>query len=414
MGEIGYRPQVNMMTSPIELLDSIGIDSFKNDTERYAAKEAARRLLARIETPFERIWALAFENPVLIAGLQLCQDLGVWAKWTEAASKGEDGRIQTLDSLLGFCNTPVEPNLLYRFLNHMAALNVLEEIGPNTWKPTAFSLVIGDGVSYIDQGVRCGLDHTIPCGVNLAKFLKKNGYHEPLDKDKFDNYRALFGDDFFAFCQKNPGAGGSFIGLMTALRNHKMVWTDVYDTRRLLERANLEGDGKTPLFVDIGGAHGLDTQHLISRHPEEIPKDVLFVEDLPKVVSTHAHEELDPRIKRVPYDFFTPQPILNSRAYFLHAVPHDWPDADCLRIFASIKAAMKPGYSKLLIYEVVLPARGATSLMTTLDLQLMNCVSGLERTEGHWARLLGEAGFTIVEIFRHPRAVESVIEAEML
>ncbi|KAK8078954.1 S-adenosyl-L-methionine-dependent methyltransferase [Apiospora phragmitis] len=283
----------------------------------------------------------------------------------------------------------------------MAALNVLEEVAPNTWKPTAFSLAMGDGVSYIDHGVRCGLDHTIPCGVNLAKFLKENGYREPLDKEKFDNYRDLYGDDFFGFCQKNPGAGGSFIGLMTALRNHKMVWTEVYDTRRLLEGADLGGGDNSkappPLFVDI-------------------PAGVLFVEDLPEVVSTHAHEQLDPRIHRVAHDFFTPQPdpVLHSRAYFLHAVPHDWPDADCLRIFANIKAAMKPGYSKLLVYEVVLPARGATSLMTTLDLQLMNCTSGLERTEAHWARLLGEAGFRIVEVFRHPRAVESVIEAEMV
>ncbi|KAK8112874.1 hypothetical protein PG984_013400 [Apiospora sp. TS-2023a] len=405
------------MTNPIELLDSIDVDSFKDDTERYAAKEAARRLLARIETPFERIWALAFENPVLIAGLQLCQDLGIWTKWTAAASEGDEGKTQTLETLLGFCNTTVEPNLLYRFLNHMAALNILEEVGPNTWKPTPLSLAMGDGVSYIDQGVRCGLDHTIPGGVNLAKFLKENGYCEPLDKGKFDNYRDLFGDDFFGLCQKNPGAGGSFIGLMTALRNHKMVWTEVYDTRRLLDGADLEinadKQAPTPLFVDVGGAHGLDTQHLLARHLCEIPSGALFVEDLPEVVSTHAHEQLDPRIQRIAYDFFTPQPIVGSRAYFLHAVPHDWPDAGCLRIFANIRAAMRPGYSKLLIYEVVLPAQGATSLMTTLDLQLMNCVSGLERTEAHWARLLGEAGFKIVEIFRHPRAVESVIEAEL-
>ena len=103
------------MTNPVELIDSIGVDSFKTDTERYAAKEAARRLLARIETPFERIWALAFENPVLTAGLQMCQDLGIWDKWVAAVSEGDEGRTQTLESLLGFCNTTVEPNLLCMF-----------------------------------------------------------------------------------------------------------------------------------------------------------------------------------------------------------------------------------------------------------------------------------------------------------
>lgn len=82
-------------------------------------------------------------------------------------------------------------------------------------------------------------------------------------------------------------------------------------------------------------------------------------------------------------------------------------------MFENVKAAMRKGYSKLLIYEVVLPAKGATSLMTTLDLQLMNCVSGLERTEEHWTKLLNQVGFKINSISRHPRAVESVIEAEI-
>jgi hypothetical protein len=121
---------------------------------------------------------------------------------------------------------------------------------------------------------------------------------------------------------------------------------------------------------------------LLAKHLN-LPSDVLVLQDLPEVIKTHYKEELDGRIKRMAHDFFTPQPVTGVRAYFFHAVPHDWPDADCVRIFENIKAAMKKGYSKLLIYEVVLPAQGATSLMTTLDLQLMNCVSGLERTEEH-------------------------------
>jgi hypothetical protein len=216
------------------------------------------------------------------------------------------------------------------------------------------------------------------------------------------------GADFFATCAKDPErVGSSFIGLMTALRNHKMPWTEVYDTAELVSGADL--DHGAPLFVDIGGAHGLDTERLLARHPD-LPADVLIVQDTPEVVAM-TPKELDPRVKKMAYDFFTPQPLIGARAYFFHAVPHDWPDADVLRMLANVKDAMKEGYSKLLIYEVVLPAKGATSLMTTLDLQLMNCVSGLERTEQHWRDLLNGAGFSINSISRHPRAVESVIEA---
>lgn len=218
------------------------------------------------------------------------------------------------------------------------------------------------------------------------------------------------GADFFATCAKDPERlGSSFIGLMTALRNHKMPWTEVYDTTDLVSGADLQNGA--PLFVDIGGAHGLDTERLLAKHPE-LPTDVLVVQDTPEVVAM-TPSELDPRVRKMAYDFFTPQPLIGARAYFFHAVPHDWPDADVLRMLANVKDAMKQGYSKLLIYEVVLPAKGATSLMTTLDLQLMNCVSGLERTEQHWNDLLKEAGFSISRISRHPRAVESVIEAQL-
>lgn len=257
------------------------------------------------------------------------------------------------------------------------------------------------------------MDHTVPCGMHLAKFLARYEYKEPLDLAKFDNYRDMSGDDFFAYCQKHAGAGGSFIGMMAALRNHKMDWTEVYDTTRLTSGANLD-DGSV-LLVDVGGGHGLDTARLLARHPN-LPAGSLVLQDLPDVLALHVREDaLDARvIKRMPHDFFTPQPVRGARAYFFHAVPHDWPDADCVRIFGSVKAAMTRGYSKLIIYEIVLPAQGASSMMTTMDLQLMACTSGLERTEAHWRQLLGGVGFEVISISRHPRAIESVIEAESI
>ncbi|RAR00454.1 S-adenosyl-L-methionine-dependent methyltransferase [Stemphylium lycopersici] len=360
----------------IKSLDSIQPTQFATDAERYEAKEAARRLLNRLETPFEQGWRLSFETPVLVAGIQTALDLGIWKKWTEADRK-MPGAAVNLVQVLEWADKDVEPNLLRRFFRHLAALT----------------------------------DHTIPTGINLPRFLQKYNYREPIDLQALDNYRDMTnGTDFFALCAADPeGKGSSFMGLMTALRNHKMAWTDVYDTHRIISGANICA-GK-PLFVDIGGAHGLDTSRLLEKHPD-LPADVLVLQDTPEVVAMPI-ENLDPRIVKQGYDFFTPQPQLNARAYFFHAVPHDWPDADCVRMFSQVKAAFKRGYSKLLIYEVVLPKKGATSLITTLDLQLMNCTSGMERTEEHWGSLLGAAGFRITGIWRHARAVESVIEAEL-
>jgi hypothetical protein len=153
---------------------------------------------------------------------------------------------------------------------------MLEETGPDTWKPTAFSIGLGDEAGHISAGVVCGDDHTIPCALNMPKFLVKYDYKDPVDMSKLDNYTDLTGGtSFFAACAADPeGKGGSFIGLMTALRNHKMDWTEVYDTKKIVEGADVSGS--TPLFVDIGGAHGLDTERLLARHPE-LPKDVLVL-----------------------------------------------------------------------------------------------------------------------------------------
>lgn len=251
--------------------------------------------------------------------------------------------------------------------------------------------------------------------MNLAPFLSKHGYKEPLDAAAFDNWADVFGDVFFTYFQKNADASARFHGVMTATRDYKMDWTEVYDTHKLVVGADMSASAG-PFFVDIGGMHGLDTSRLLSKHTD-LPKHAkLVVQDMPEVVSAYSANELDPqgRISRMAYDFFTPQPLVGARAYYFHCVPHDWPDAECIKIFENVKAVMKRGYSKLLIYEMVIPAKGASSLMTTLDLQMMSVVSGLERTEEQWEKLLDGAGFRIVSISRHPRAAESVIEAELL
>jgi hypothetical protein len=95
----------------VNALDGITASSFTSDADRFAAKEAARRLLARLETPFERGWSLAFETPVLVAGLQVGADLGIWERWVEA-EKQNGGESVKLDVILGWCKDGVEASLL--------------------------------------------------------------------------------------------------------------------------------------------------------------------------------------------------------------------------------------------------------------------------------------------------------------
>lgn len=73
---------------------------------------------------------------------------------------------------------------------------------------------------------------------------------------------------------------------------------------------------------------------------------------------------------------------------------------------------MKPGYSKLLVNEIVIPAKGAHMASTGLDLVMMSVFAASQRTEEGWRRLLEGAGFRIVGIWGGEKGAESLIECE--
>lgn len=72
---------------------------------------------------------------------------------------------------------------------------------------------------------------------------------------------------------------------------------------------------------------------------------------------------------------------IGSRAYFLRGVFHDWAYEPSLQILQNIVPAMKKGYSKLLVCDVVIPPKGASVYQAGMDLNMMALLSAYERTE---------------------------------
>lgn len=176
---------------------------------------------------------------------------------------------------------------------------------------------------------------------------------------------------------------------------------------RLIEGAEKTDDAA--FLVDIGGSLGHDLEELHRKHPQ-VPGR-LILQDLQSVLV--QIQNLDPKIERMAYDFYTENPIKGSRAYYMHSVLHDWPDDVCRKILARVTEAMKPGYSKLLVNENVIPAMGADWQATAEDIMVMITSSSLERTEKNWRDLLSGAGLKICGIWRTENALESLIECEL-
>jgi len=95
----------------------------------------------------------------------------------------------------------------------------------------------------------------------------------------------------------------------------------------------------------------------------------------------------------------------------LHSILHNWNDDQCRVILEHIKSAMKKGYSKILIYDNIVPDTGASWQMTSLDWMVMAVLASSERTEAHWRELLGSAGLKVAGIWTEVAAAGSLIEA---
>ena len=90
---------------------------------------------------------------------------------------------------------------------------------------------------------------------------------------------------------------------------------------------------------------------------------------------------------------------------------HNWSDEDSAKILARIKEAMKPGYSRLLINENVIPPEKAFWEVTSRDVLMLAVFESRERTEEDWKRLVQGVGLRINKIY--PVGNESIIECEV-
>ncbi|KAI1380554.1 putative O-methyltransferase [Hypoxylon crocopeplum] len=387
-----------------------GLDAFTagdfggHETERLKLVASARKLISRLETNEERFYTVAFQEPIVYAVLKTCIDLGLWRGWT-AAGGGE----KSFEQLAAFTTKDCDPNLFRRLVRLMGAANIIEETGEDRYKPTAFSLSIGDRNILIEQAVISRAYHWEDSIMNVPPFLAKTSYREPRDP-KITIYSDADPDGlpFFDRCMASQMHQDTFSGFMREWSKYKIPWPEFYDTASLIDGADLSSG--TPLIVDLGGHHGYDLLTLLRKHPD-LPAGSLILQDLPGVISDVVLDT--DKIKPMAHSFFEAQPVHGSRAYFFHAVFHDWADEVAVQIMKNIVPAMKKGYSKLLICDIMIPSKGASLIQTVMDLNMMAFLSGCERTEATWTKLINEAGLKIVKIWMDPRRYEAMIEAEL-
>lgn len=110
---------------------------------------------------------------------------------------------------------------------------------------------------------------------------------------------------WFEHLQSTPPHGKNFNDHMFGYLQGRPEWTEIYPAEeRLIEGFDTEKEDSA-LLVDIGGGIGHYTEQFRSRFPEAPGR--FIVQDLPVVI--RQIQELDPRIEKAGYDFFTEQPV---------------------------------------------------------------------------------------------------------
>lgn len=191
--------------------------------------------------------------------------------------------------------------------------------------------------------------------VKLVNYFRERGYEMPTDKaDTVFRYSAGLNTDWvpWMFVPGNEEHAEAFNNHMK-FRTLAKKWYEPTPVEQIL---GAPADDTDVLIVDAGGSTGHDHVGFHQKPPDY--KGRLISQDLPSVIKNLNRDELKP-VELEAHDFFTPQPVKGAKVYYMRRVMHGWPDDDCRKILRNIKVAMKPGYSKMLINEIVIPVEGA-------------------------------------------------------
>ncbi|KAI9872149.1 MAG: hypothetical protein M1830_002022 [Pleopsidium flavum] len=244
----------------------------------------------------------------------------------------------------------------------------------------------------------------------MGPYLAKTGYKMPQSgKDCPFQYGHHTPLTYFEWLNANPLCGKRFMSHMAGFRRGQTSWVkpDFYPVEeRLVKGMNKDKDAV--LLVDVGGAEGFDIEEFRSQHPQAPGRYI--VQDQSEILNRITKT---PTFEPMVHDFFTPQPIIGARAYFMRMILHDWSDEKAREILSNLKSAMTPGYSKILINEMVIPDKGAHWVSTALDMFMMTLLASRERTETQWRELVATVGLKATGIWTKEAGAVSLIECEV-
>ena len=271
-------------------------------------------------------------------------------------------------------STGTNPDALYRVLRTLAGQGVFTEVAARTFglTPLAATLRTGGSGSLRDYARYWGLPER-------QRAFAELGYSVRTGRSSFAH---VHGIDWWSHLAANPQQGALFNDVMGYLARQLHAAAieayDLSDVRRL---------------VDVGGGHG----HLVATIVRRYPGLSAVVFDQPHVVAgaEAVRAEVGDRVEFVGGDFFDSVPA-GGDVYVLSMVLHDWSDVEAAAILGNVRAAMDPA-GRILVIDTVIPDGDTAHFGKLMDIVMLVCQTGRERTEAEFVALLESAGLRHIE-----------------
>ena len=384
-----------------DLQNSLSAFTPNNEKLRQGLLQSARNLVAQLETPAERIARMAYLDFSIWPTTHVLLDLKIFK--TLAASDRPKSAPELAQQ------SGADARLVERLLKHVAVENFVHETGPDEYVANDLTRCIA---SPGGEGIIKDMFNLVKVNAHLPEYFNETGYTNPTDKDN-SPWCQVMGPHYFEWVNM-PGREDK----VEAFHNHmrfKTLGLKWYEVPEIMEAVfgNEKLGSEDVLLVDVGGSTGHDILGFHQKHSDMTGR--LILQDLPTSIENVDSKVLTANgIEALAHDFFTPQPVQHARAYYLKMCLHDWPAKQCVEILSNLQPAMKPGYSRILLNEIVIPEVNAGWFETSVDVLMMAAHSAQERREREW-RVLVESvgGLRVKSIWDIEGAVEKVIEIEL-
>jgi len=388
------------LTSDAEAILTATKQYAANPSKRAARLELLRKvedLAAELEEPEEAMFR-QFTNFSQTAAASAMLRLGA------LAAIPREGSISSteLASKVG-----VDEMLIRRMARILAATRILKAVGEDEFAHTRFSIAYLDQVEVYFFSLM--VQEILPVIIKIPEYVEAHPNHEDIIdpvKIPFSWANNVEGKGYYEAVLDYPDRLNLFNVAMTT-QEAALPVLGMFPFASLRQE---EDKSDRPFIVDVGGGRG---QSLVQiKHADPSIKGRMILQDRPRVLDGIPDEEL-PGIEKMPYDFYTPQPIKNAVAYYFRRIMHNWPDKECTQILANTATAMGPD-SRLLIGEMVVPEDTSRDDMTVywMDFAMLT-IGGRERSAKEFAGLLDAAGLKLIKVWKAPSGTQAIIEARL-